>query len=496
MAVALELIFLIGKYLAPVPYPPARLQGLIVRLIPGKLATASIEALEHWAMRGLALGLHVAALAGGALIVLAIARGGTARGRARRALGVAAATFVASSLLGLAAGGASLFALPVYAGAALLLVRLAGAPPFTAALEPDLQESETPLDAIRRSRRRFLGRLATGVAAGGGLAALAARGLLRHQAPAQIAAPARPFVPPLPDPAFPAVSGLSREITPVKDFYVVDIDFVKPSVDAVSWRLQVAGAVRGPYALTFEELQREFEVVELAHTLTCISNQVGGHLISTAVWRGVRLADLLARAGLETGVVDVAFQAADSYVDSIPLEKAIEPTTLVVFGMNGLPLTREHGFPARIIVPGIYGMKNVKWLTSIEAATDDVRGYWQKRGWSDVARVKTQSRIDVPGSAQTRKSPLTAAGVAWAGDRRISSVEVSDDGGQTWRRAQLERELSPVAWRLWAAEVAGRGDARLMVRATDGSGAVQEGRHTRPHPDGASGRHAVSFELE
>src|SRR5205823_13901079 len=183
-------------------------------------------------------------------------------------------------------------------------------------------------------------------------------------------------------------------------------------VDHTGWQLAMGGLVDRPYRLTYETLQRSFEVVEMAHTLTCVSNEVGGGLISTAIWRGVRLKDVLERAGLRTGVEDVVFRAADNYSDSIPLAKALEDRTLVVFGMDGAALPREHGFPARIIVPGIYGMKNVKWVTSIEAVARDYQGYWQERGWSDLARVKTESRIDVPADGSVVARGTKVAGIA------------------------------------------------------------------------------------
>src|SRR5207237_6621435 len=212
-------------------------------------------------------------------------------------------------------------------------------------------------------------------------------------------------------------------------------------------------------------------------------NEVGGNLISTAVWRGVRLKDVLARAGLKPGVAELVFKSTEGYSDSIPLAKAGEDTTLVVFGMNGVALPQEHGFPARIIVPGIYGMKNVKWLTSVTAIDHHYRGYWEIRGWDDVARVKTESRIDVPASADSVHLPAKLAGVAWAGDRGIAKVEVSDDGGTTWRPAVLKRELSPVAWRLWAADISpGTGPSRVLDRATDGTAQVQTAAPHEPQP--------------
>ncbi|HMC78989.1 MAG TPA: molybdopterin-dependent oxidoreductase, partial [Acidimicrobiia bacterium] len=497
MGVALALTYAAGLVLGAVPYPPAALQDLLVRIAPGNLATGAIEHLGHWAMRLLAIGLHLGVLLAGGWIAAALAGETSFARKARAGLAVTAALFLASVALGLTGGGMSLPAFIVYAIAAYGFGRIASGVPFGRALEPEVRQGETPLDAMRRSRRRFVSR----TLAAGGLIVLAAGGALRlvFKRPPRvaIAGAGRPFVPPPGDPAFPDVAGLSPEITPNADFYNVDIDFLKPSVDASSWRLAVGGLVDAPYELNFRQLQTGFEVVEMAHTLTCISNEVGGNLISTAVWRGVRLKDVLARAGLRPGVAELVFKSAEGYSDSIPLAKANEDTTLVVFGMNGVALPREHGFPARIIVPGIYGMKNVKWLTGITAVDHHYRGYWEVRGWDDVARVKTESRFDVPAPASTVHLPASLAGVAWAGDRRVAAVEVSDDGGQTWRRAVLKRELSPVAWRLWAADVTpGAGLRRVMVRAADGTGAVQSAQLANPHPDGASGYDVLTFQVQ
>lgn len=497
MALGLLVIYAAGAFLHAIPYPPARLAALLVALVPGDVATASIERLGHWAMRALAAGVHLGALALGGWLALMAGRAHTPGRTARRVLAAGAALLGAALLLGLTGEGISVFAPVAYLAGAAVYARLAaGVPVLRTALRPEARPGEMPLDAIQRSRRRFLVRTAAAVGGGvvGGAATLR---FLTGKLPVVVAiAPADlPFVPPPPDPAFPAVTGLSPEVTPNRDFYVVDINFVKPRIDHERWRLQVAGLVERPYELTWSELQERFEVVEVAHTLTCISNQVGGDLVSTTVWRGVRLKDVLERAGLREGAVDVVFRGAEGYTDSVPVAKALEETTLVAFGMNGAALPREHGFPARVVLPGIYGMKNVKWLVGVEAVDHDYRGYWMKRGWSDVARVKTQSRIDVPHTSEVRL-PARVAGVAWAGDRGVAGVEVSEDGGQTWRPALLKRELAPLAWRLWAVDLSpGRGRRRLVVRATDGAGEVQTAVGTRPHPDGASGRHEIAVEV-
>ncbi|HKP11447.1 MAG TPA: molybdopterin-dependent oxidoreductase, partial [Blastocatellia bacterium] len=259
-----------------------------------------------------------------------------------------------------------------------------------------------------------------------------------------------------------------------------------PEVDAGRWRLEIAGLVETPVTFTYEEI-KALPSIEQYATLCCISNEVGGDLIGNALWRGVRLKDLLSRAGLKPGVVDIALRAGDGYTDSIALERATQDGTLLVYEMNGEPLTPEHGYPLRLLVPGIYGMKNVKWITRLEAIDYDLKGFWQRRGWDDRAEYKTMSRIDAP--AATVKGETEVAGVAFAGDRGISKVEVSTDGGATWEAAEIKSALSPFTWALWHKRWTPRqaGKHRLVVRATDGRGNLQTPQYAPPEPSGSSG---------
>ncbi len=294
---------------------------------------------------------------------------------------------------------------------------------------------------------------------------------------------------------FPNLNGLALEITPTEDFYVVSKNPFDPDVAAQNWKLEITGLVEQPFSLTYEELKR-LPAVEQYATLECIDNQVGGNLIGNALWRGIRLKDLLARASLKDGVVDIVFRASDNYTDSIPVERATTDATLLVYEMNGQALTKEHGFPLRLLVPGIFGMKNVKWITGLEAVGFDFKGYWQKRGWDDKAEYKTMSRIDTPNT--TFKGQTTLAGIAFAGDRNITKVEVSTDGGKSWEEAEIKPALSPFAWVLWKKEWTPEkaGKYAIKVRATDGRGALQTSQITSPDPSGASGYHLVSIETE
>jgi len=315
------------------------------------------------------------------------------------------------------------------------------------------------------------------------------------------AAPIRAVTPP-PDRdagAFLAIRGLTSEVTPNRLHYTVDESIIDPNIDQGSWRLRVDGLVGRPIEVGYGELLA-MPAIEQYVTLQCISNLVGGDLVGTAKWTGVPLARVLARAGgAGPGAVRVVFHAVGGYSDSLPVAKALEPTTVVAYGMNDRSLPRAHGFPARIIVPGIYGMKNVKWLERIEVVDYDYRGYWQRSdGWDNIAQIKTASRIDVPAELSAVDGEIVVAGVAWAGDRRIRRVEVSTDDGRTWTPAVLRRELAPAAWRQWRLpwRPSGSGQMVLRVRAVDGRGDLQLAREQPPHPSGASGYDHVDVVAE
>jgi DMSO/TMAO reductase YedYZ molybdopterin-dependent catalytic subunit len=288
------------------------------------------------------------------------------------------------------------------------------------------------------------------------------------------------------DGIFPNINNLALEVTPTKDFYEVSKNAFDPEVDSQRWKLEISGLVENPISLNYDEI-KSLPSIERYATLACISNEVGGDLIGNALWRGVRMKDLLEQAGLKQGVFDIVLRARDDYTDSIPLERAMNDATLLVYEMNGEPLTPTHGFPVRLLVPGIYGMKNVKWITRIEAIDYDLKGYWQRRGWDDRAEYKTMSRIDAPDAAF--KGETTIAGIAFAGDRGISKVELSTDGGKTWEQAEIKPPLSANAWALWSKRWSPEqaGTYKLIVRATDGRGVAQTSQYAPPAPSGSSG---------
>lgn len=287
---------------------------------------------------------------------------------------------------------------------------------------------------------------------------------------------------------------LAEPVTPTDAFYLISKNFVDPTVDQENWRLRLTGMVETPRDIVYSELV-EMQAQEQLATLTCISNEIGGDLISNAKWTGVRLADILAMAGVQPIATELALYADDGYTESFPLSKALEPTTMLAYLMNDEPLTSRHGFPARLIVPGKYGIKNVKWLTRIDLVASDFKGYWQQRGWTDEATIQTMSRIDVPGArAIVPFGPIELAGIAFAGDRGIRAVEISDDG-ETWQPVDTIEMVAPLSWAIWRFtwNPPESGTYTLRVRATDGTGAVQTSNRRDPIPDGATGYHTLDI---
>lgn len=342
------------------------------------------------------------------------------------------------------------------------------------------------MTSLFEDRRTFLGRTLAGL----GLVALAratdglAPGFARGLAYAQE--------------LWTQIRGLSAEVTPVGTFYTVSKNIFDPSVDAATWRLAIKGRVERPYSLTLDEL-RGLPSVTRPHTLMCISNEIGGDLISNAVWKGVPLKTVLEKARIRPGANKLILRARDGYSDSFPLTTALRDGTILAYEMNGKPLERQHGFPLRALVIGLYGIKNVKWLAELEVVDYDYKGYWPARGWSDAAIYKTFSRIDVPapGAVLKRGERTWIAGVAFGGNRGIKAVEVSVDEGATWQPTRLKPGMGDHTWLLWAFEwtPAATGPATLMVRAMDGTGALQPVGPKPPLPDGVEGLHAVSVKV-
>lgn len=291
------------------------------------------------------------------------------------------------------------------------------------------------------------------------------------------------------------VANLSPEISSNDQYYIVSKNlFSDPVVNGNTWSLRIHGMVDQPYTLNYNQLMALPRKVQY-ESMMCISNEVGGQYMSNAKWEGIPLVDLLNKAGIQTGATKVVLSASDNYSDSIHLTKALEPTTLVAVRMNDVTLPNGHGFPARLLVPGIYGMKHVKWITDIEIVNTDFQGYWQTRGWSDPAPIRMTSRIDTPltGATLTAKKPTYIAGVAFSGNKGISQVDVSLDNGTTWQHAILKKPFSDLTWVIWEFPwTPTQGPHTITVRAVDKEGNVQDPTPAVPLPNGSSGYHTIS----
>jgi DMSO/TMAO reductase YedYZ molybdopterin-dependent catalytic subunit len=460
------------------PFAPTALADRVIRLAPGDVATAAIDRLHHAAQPLLATGLV------GAFVAIAAVASSRMRSPAHAGLlwgavllAGGAATPVEPSLPGALAAAA--------VGGGLYWIAL------SALRRPDQPEAA---DIGRRRALAAIGAFTTGVLVsahplGRAIGALAGR-------PRALRTGGLPRAPTPSRAPFPRIAGLTPETTSTADHYIVDIDINDPVIDGPSWRLHVGGLVERPLRPTFLDLQREFRLVEEISVLTCISNQVGGPLVGSSRWEGVRLGELLARAGVRPGARTLVVGCADGYSAGIPLAAARHPSALLAIAQDGAALTREHGFPCRLRIPALYGMLNPKWVTSIELVDRPYLGYWAQQGWSPTAIVRTESRIDTPRRALLGK-PTWVAGVAWAGIRGIRAVELSLDDGRSWQAARLHQPLSRWAWTQWAYPwtPTRRGRQRALCRAIDGTGAVQDPKLRPPHPSGASGYHRVEIHV-
>jgi DMSO/TMAO reductase YedYZ molybdopterin-dependent catalytic subunit len=288
-----------------------------------------------------------------------------------------------------------------------------------------------------------------------------------------------------------------QPITPNDRFYCVTKNVVDPRVDEGLWHLEVSGMVRSPRTYRLLDLNA-MELTDQETTLMCISNGLDAGLMSNAVWRGIRMVDLLQASSPLTGAERVRLHGVDNYTDTIPFDKAMSPTTLIALKMNGTDLPDRHGFPARAIVPGYFGEKHVKWLTRIEITKPNAKGFYETQGWGPNFIVPTRSRIDVRYNEMWIKlgevaKGLPVKGVAFGGDRGISRVEFSSDDGENWDEAKIDYPGTRLTWALWSFnwEPDEVDDYTLVVRATDGDGKVQEYEENRPFTSGITGFHKV-----
>lgn len=367
--------------------------------------------------------------------------------------------------------------------------------------EPESQDADLAGLASDPSRRRLMVGLGAvvGVAAlSGGIGrALVDRSTRSASGRAEVSLPAaaEPLTA-VADSAELGIQGLSPVITPNEVFYRIDTAFLSlPRVDVAEWALSIEGRVDRPYTLTYDDLL-DMPLVERDVTLSCVSNEVGGDLVGNARWLGVPLADVLDRAGVRDDAEQVVGRSVDRFTVGFPVEAVYDGRdALVAVGMNGQPLPLEHGFPARLVVAGLYGyVSATKWLASIElTGWDEFDAYWVPRGWAKEAPIKTQSRIDTPThNAALEPGTRQVAGVAWAPHRGISKVDVRLGEGSEWVEARLSDPLSDNCWRQWVVDWdAPAGTHQIQVRATDGEGNLQTDQIRPPAPDGATGWHTI-----
>ncbi len=491
----------------------------IIDITPGWAAELSIENLGTAGKGSLVEGITIVALLVAALLGrLALERG--------TRLGVIG--FVAFGLLGgfttarnpqspaLGSWFWSLFAAALGVATLVFLLRLARA----AILSPR-PDPESPVNP-HHSRRAFLGWsagagavAATGVGLGRAVAGRSAAEVARDSVVLPSAGSAPPTtattLQPATDPAtdrvatvttgsFDEVEGLSTWVTPSDDnqFYLIDTALHKPQVDPAGWRLSLTGMVDNPYELTYDEILG-MDLIDQTITLSCVSNEVGGTLVGNAVWTGVPLADLLNRAGVQDGATQVVARSVDDFTAGFPTEVVYDGrSSLLVVGMNGEPLPIRHGFPARLVVAGLYGyVSATKWLEELRLTRwEDFNGYWIDRGWAKEGAMKTTSRVDVPRHrSRIAQGPTPVAGVAWAPTRGIGAVEVSIDD-EPWVSCDLAAPGNDETWVQWKLEwEATPGAHSVRVRATDGDGALQPVGPRAVAPDGAEGWHQIIVEV-
>lgn len=371
-------------------------------------------------------------------------------------------------------------------------------------LDPD-PDSEEPNGAAQVSRRKVLvgasvavGAVSLGAGVGGIALAGGGVGDSRAAVTAQLrAARLVERAPAIPaGAAFPEL-GTPEFVTSNANFYRIDTALRIPSQAATDWRMRIHGMVDKELTLTFDDLLNR-PLVERTITMTCVSNPVGGDLVSTANFIGVELRDILLEAGVRPGADQVFSTSLDGWYTGTPTDVVMEPGrgALLAIGMNGEALPPEHGFPVRMVVPGLYGFVSAtKWITDMELTTFAARkGYWLERRWAQKAPIKTQTRIDFPrGFASVPAGTVTVAGIAWAQHTGVAKVEVRMDGSP-WQEAVLSTEVNPNTWRMWHADFSiAPGSHTVQTRTTDRSGATQTETRADPIPDGASGWPATIF---
>ncbi|MGY1601246.1 molybdopterin-dependent oxidoreductase [Geodermatophilus sp. SYSU D00815] len=512
-AVALGTAQLAAGFVRPAAAPVVAVGDAVIAAVPEAVKDVAIRTFGQHDKLALVVGTLVL-LAGFALVLGVLAL-------RRRWVGAAGVALL-GGLGALAAltrpAGGPLDALPSLVGAAagtvalITLLRPLTPAPGAPRPGPDAADAEV-VDRLRAAlaagdrkatgldRRRFVvtGGVALGVAAlTGGGGALLRRRFDVADARADLALP----TPASPAPALPPgadlaerVAGLTPLITANRDFYRIDTALTVPQIRPAAYRLRLSGMFEQRRTYTLQDLFDRDDLIERDITLTCVSNEVGGGLAGTARWTGVPLGALLRENGIGSGSTQLVCRSSDGMTIGAPTRAALETAdAMLAFGMNGEPLPVEHGFPVRMVIPGLYGYVSAcKWLTEIEASTFDAfDAYWVERGWAAEGPVKTAARIDTPAALRpVRAGRRPIAGVAWAQGRGIDRVEVQVDDGE-WQQAELSPQVDADVWRQWVLPFDfSVGRHRITVRATDGEGRLQTERRAEPFPDGASGWHSV-----
>ncbi len=500
----------VGTGFFGLPFPPEALFQLIISPASGSVESFAVENFREYAKYSAFTFASAIYSVLYALIAVVVARFSKSEAKGRNqyglvmaillptAIGLALEASLAStvSTLSSAVGwvAAAVLLVVVNAGYALIAVKGPQAQ-LIGAMQPGGVKGVKPL--VTPSRRGFLKKVVVaavalavvGIAGKLGLSALSRQPLIGSNTPIPVnsqttgtSASGLPDI--FGDPRIADLVG--SEVTDNRIFYRVDINAVPPKLNFDQWQLNVHGKVNNPFVLKKSDLLN-LPAVDQYATLECVSNTINppGALISNAKWTGVPLSTILNQAGLTSDAKYVVFHCAEGYTVGIPLERAMEKGAMLAYKMNDELLPNEHGFPLRAIIPGIYGMMNAKWISDIETVDHVYVGYWQERGWSNDARIKTTSIIYYPPPGAQVGGSLPIAGVAFAGDRGISRVEVSTDSGQTWNDAVLKPPKSPYSWVLWAFQwtPTTKGTSTIVVRATDGTGQLQDLLFRDPFPE-------------
>ena len=464
--------------------PVTDVAELVVRLTPGKLAEDAIQLVGHKDKPLLVTGVLL-------VLLLLFAAFGVL---ARRSPGAGVAGFVVLGAVGLIAqqsqfGAPATGVLPILVGVITWLAVLAV---LTAQLRP------RPFDDADHGRRFLL--LASGVGLGSLVVGLLGWNAGGHRRAVDEARKSLRLTgvtsPPVPAGAEVGLDGIEAWQTPTGRFYRIDTSFSPPAIAPKDWTLRIHGMVDREITLTYADLLAR-QRSQMWMTLNCVSNTVGGNLISNAWWSGVRLKDLLAEAGVQSGADAVKQTSDDGWTCGTPLSALTDDRgAMLAIAMNGQPLPIVHGFPVRTIVPGLYGYVSAcKWVRELEVTTfDSFTAYWTDRGWSELGPVKLASRIDVPqDGAQVGAGKVRVGGSAWQQNTGIEAVEVQLDGG-AWQRANLGRPSIKDSWVQWDATLdVTSGDHQLRVRAVNDDGDVQTAVRAEPAPNGASGWHTIAF---